>query len=109
MYHTACLEPPFEEDTVQSLFKSILYKNPKPIHTCYSPKLSEFIFKMLEKKKNNRPLVIDLIDYFMQTPMPPQIGISFTIKKSPVDLENYNNYTEQCKHAYDRKRLIESN
>lgn len=64
---------------------------------------------MLEKKKNNRPLVIDLIDYFMQTPMPPQIGISFTIKKSPVDLENYNNYTEQCKHAYDRKRLIESN
>ena len=113
MYHTACLEPPFDEDTVQSLFKSILYKSPKPIHTCYSPNLSEFIFKMLEKKKNNRPLVIDLIDYFMQTPMPPQIGggLNFNLKKSNggVDLENYSNYTEQCKHAYDRKRLIESN
>lgn len=64
LYHAACLEPPFEEDTMQALFKSILYKNPKPIHTCYSPRLQEFIFKMLEKKKNNRPLVIDLIDYF---------------------------------------------
>jgi serine/threonine protein kinase len=64
IYHMACLEPPFNEDTIHSLFKSIQYKNPKPIHTCYSPKLQEFIFKMLEKKKNNRPLVIDLIDYF---------------------------------------------
>ena len=62
---------------------------------------------MLEKKKNNRPLVIDLIDYFVQ--MPPQVGLRFNIKKSPVDMENYSNYTEQCKHAYDRKRLIENN
>ncbi len=107
MYHTACLEPPFEEDSMQSLFKSILYKNPKPIHTCYSPKLSDFIFKMLEKKKNNRPLVIDLIEYFNQTPM-PSIG-NFNIKRNPVDLQNFINYTEQCKQAYDRKRMIESN
>jgi len=26
-----------------------------------------------------------------------------------VDYENYKDYTEQCKQAYDRKRLIESN
>jgi hypothetical protein len=52
---------------MQSLFKSILYKNPKPIHTCYTAKLSEFIFKLLEKKKNNRPLVIDLLDYFISS------------------------------------------
>ncbi len=61
---------------------------------------------MLEKKKNNRPLVIDLIDFF--TPM-TSLGSTFNIKKSPVDYENYVNYTEQCKQAYDRKRLIESN
>jgi NIMA (never in mitosis gene a)-related kinase len=64
LYHMACLEPPFQEETMQNLFKSILYKNPKPVHTCYSPKLSEFIFKMLEKKKNNRPLIVDLMSYF---------------------------------------------
>jgi NIMA (never in mitosis gene a)-related kinase len=68
LYHAACLEPPFQEETMQNLFKSILYKNPKPIHTYYSQRLSEFIFKMLEKKKNNRPLVIDLIEYFNQAP-----------------------------------------
>lgn len=73
---------------MQNLFKSILYKNPKPIHTCYSPKLSEFIFKMLEKKKNNRPLVIDLIDCFSQAP-----GV-FNIKKNPIDYQNFSNYSE---------------
>jgi NIMA (never in mitosis gene a)-related kinase len=80
LYHAACLEPPFVEDSMQALFKSILYKNPKPIHTCYSPRLSEFIFKMLEKKKNNRPLVIDLLEHFNQVPM-PQIG-TFNIHKN---------------------------
>lgn len=108
LYHMACLEPPFVEDTLQNLFKSILYKNPKPIHTCYSPRLQEFIFKMLEKKKNNRPLVIDLIDYFNQTPM-PNLGLTFNIKKNPIDYQNFISYSEQGKQAYDRKRLIESN
>jgi serine/threonine protein kinase len=83
IYQMACLEPPFSEETMQSLFKSILYKNPKPIHTCYSPKLQEFIFKMLEKKKNNRPLVIDLIDYFNQVPQPTIT--TYVIKKNTVD------------------------
>lgn len=83
LYHAACLEPPFVEDTMQNLFKSILYKNPKPVHTCYSPRLSEFIFKMLEKKKNNRPLVIDLIEYFSVTPLQP-VNV-FVIKKGTVD------------------------
>ena len=105
LYHAACLEPPFQEDTMQNLFKSILYKNPKPIHTCYSPRLSEFIFKMLEKKKNNRPLIIDLIDYFTQQAMPSV----FNIKKNLIDYQNYVNYSEKSKQAYDRKRMIESN
>ena len=63
---------------------------------------------MLEKKKNNRPLVIDLIDYFNQTPM-PNLGLTFNIKKNPIDYQNFISYSEQGKQAYDRKRLIESN
>lgn len=47
---------------------------------------------MLEKKKNNRPLVIDLIEYFNQAPM-PSLG-SFNIKKNPVDYQNFINYSE---------------
>jgi hypothetical protein len=62
---------------------------------------------MLEKKKNNRPLVIDLIDYFNQVPQPSITN--YIIKKGTVDHENFINYTEQCKHSYDRKRMIESN
>lgn len=64
LYHMSCLEPPWQEESLPNLFKSILYKNPKPIHTCYSTKLSEFIFMLLDKKKTNRPLVVDLFDYF---------------------------------------------
>jgi len=92
LYHTACLEPPFAEDSMQALFKSILYKNPKPIHTCYSPRLQEFIFKMLEKKKNNRPLVVDIIEYFSQ--VPPSFGV-FTLGQ--VDQDNFNGFSEHSK------------
>ena len=31
LYHVAALEPPFQEDSVSHLLKSILYKTPKPI------------------------------------------------------------------------------
>ena len=47
---------------------------------------------MLEKKKNNRPLVIDLIDYFNQAPLPSVAN--FIIKKNTVDHQNSINYTE---------------
>ncbi len=78
LYHASCLEHPFMEDSMQSLFKSILYKNPKPINTCYSPKLNEFIFKMLEKKKKNRPLISDLLDFFANN-----LAGSYIIKNYP--------------------------
>lgn len=77
---------------MQALFKSILYKNPKPIHTCYSPRLQEFIFKMLEKKKNNRPLVVDIIEYFSQ--VPTSFGV-FTLGQ--VDQDNFNGFSEHSK------------
>jgi hypothetical protein len=84
----ASLEPPFQEDTIQGLFKSILYKNPKPLQAYYSSKLSEFIFRMLEKKKNARPLITDLINFFSQ----PIAGCNFNLHSNPADYENYVNY-----------------
>ena len=89
----ACLEPPFQEDTMQNLFKAILYKSPKPIHTCYSPKLNEFILKMLEKNKKNRTLVPDLIDFLINlVPL-----CNFNIKNNPTDYDNYLLYSDSCK------------
>lgn len=104
LYHMVCLEPPFQEDSLQALFKSILYKNPKPIHTCYSGKLQEFIFGLLQKKKNNRPLVTDLLDFFSQN-----VSNSYQLKEGSVDFQNYKRYHEQCRQAFDKKRMIESN
>jgi hypothetical protein len=46
-----------------ALFNSIVYKNPKPL-TTYSSKFTEFVKSMLAKKKEERPLITNLIDYF---------------------------------------------
>ena len=61
--------------------------------------------RLLEKKKNNRPLVIDLIDYFTTISVPG----NFNIKANENDFENYSRYSEKCRQAFDRKRMIESN
>ena len=65
LYSMACLEPPFYESTITELFNSIIYKNPKPI-TQYSSKFVNFVMSMLHKKKEMRPLITDLIDYFTE-------------------------------------------
>jgi hypothetical protein len=51
------------EENIKTLFNSIVYKQPKPI-TQYSNRFTDFVKSMLEKKKEDRPLVVDLIDYF---------------------------------------------
>ena len=63
LYSMACLEPPFYESTITELFNSIVYKNPKPM-TQYSNKFVNFVMSMLHKKKEMRPLITDLADYF---------------------------------------------
>jgi hypothetical protein len=60
---------------------------------------------LLDKKKNNRPLVIDLVDYFHQSV--PQYNL--TLKLDSIDQENYTRYSEKCRKAFDKKRMIESN
>ena len=62
MYHLATLKPPFPFDSLELLLKAILYKNPKPIQGWYSHILKDFIFKMLEKKRKNRPFISDLFN-----------------------------------------------
>ena len=63
LYSMSCLEPPFYEQNITELFNSIVYKSPKPM-TQYSPKFTAFVMSMLHKKKEMRPLITDLIDYF---------------------------------------------
>ena len=65
LYYMACLEPPFQESTITELFNSIVYKTPKPI-TQYSGKFVSFVMSMLHKKKEMRPLITDLVDFFKE-------------------------------------------
>jgi serine/threonine protein kinase len=69
LYTMASLKPPFYEDTIRGLYNAILYKQQKPI-VHYSAPLVDFISCMLQKKKESRPLITDLIDFFHQRQVP---------------------------------------
>ena len=58
---------------------------------------------MLNKKKEMRPLITDLIDYFKDKQVPVQI------KMSEVDKQNYKSYKELQAKSFNKKRMIEKN
>ena len=64
LYHLATLEPPFNQNNLESLLYAIQYKQPKPVGIWYSSKLRNFIHWMLEKSKIRRPFITDLFDMF---------------------------------------------
>ena len=75
LYSMACLEPPFHEANLTDLFNSIVYKVPKPISQ-YSNKFVNFVNSMLHKKKEMRPLITDLIDFFKEKSVPISVKLS---------------------------------
>ena len=102
LYSMACLDPPFHEATLSELFNSIVYKQPKPV-TQYSGKFNNFVMQMMNKKKEQRPLITDLVDYFKEKQVP------IPMKLSEVDKENYKRFKEQQVKSFNKKRMIEKN
>lgn len=89
LYTMACLQPPFQEDSMPVLMHSICYKQPKPI-THFSQSFNDFVTKMLQKKKEDRPLITDLIESFADYPC-HKIAIL-----TPLDQENYWSYKKRA-------------
>lgn len=54
-YNLTTLEPPFQADNLISLARLIVKARPKPVPAFYSPKLFEFILKLLDKRPQMRP------------------------------------------------------
>ena len=74
-----------------ALLNSICYKAPKPI-THYSQSLNEFVFKMLQKKKEYCPIITDLINYFSERKVPcSELAIM-----SHLDQQNYQSYLKNA-------------
>lgn len=67
LYNLATLEPPFVAGSYEELKKVIAQKEPKPIQACYSMRLKEFIFKLLEKRKRKRPFITEVFKYFPES------------------------------------------
>ena len=61
LYMLASLEAPFQGENLISLGSAIVNKKPKPLPPAYSPKLSAFIFRLLEKRPKDRPTISEAI------------------------------------------------
>lgn len=57
MYQICCLEAPFAGDNLLSLGQNIVHSKPKALPSVYSTKLSQFVFKLLEKRPAERPSI----------------------------------------------------
>ena len=78
---------------------SICHKQPKPI-THYSASFQEIVSKCLMKKKEDRPLISDLMEYFSEKRVP-----FFKLSTlSPLDAANFNNYKHMNSHTFEKKR-----
>ena len=61
LYMLTTLEAPFQGDNLIALGHAIVNKKPKALPPFYSPKLSAFIFRLLEKRPKDRPSIAEAI------------------------------------------------
>jgi NIMA (never in mitosis gene a)-related kinase len=61
MYQVCCLEAPFSGDNLLSLGHSIVNARPKAIPSAYTAKLSQLIFRLLEKRPRERPTIAQVM------------------------------------------------
>lgn len=86
-----------------ALMQAIQFKQPKPIPH-YSAQFQEFVFMMLNKKKEDRPIITDLIEYFGEKKVP-----CFKMAVlSQLDQQNYQEYKGKGK-VFEKKRTQEKN
>jgi len=107
MYTMAAFEPPFYGENITSLFNAISYKNPKPIAQ-YSPNFCKFVNAMLNKKKEMRPLVTDLIDFFNEKHIASTLHLA-ELKLADLDKQNYKDFKSEQAKSFNKKRMIEKN
>lgn len=89
---------------MQALINSIIYKQPKAIPH-YSTRFTEFVGQMLMKKKEDRPIITDLIDYFNDRQVPCFKQALLT----ELDQENYQKYKSLSVRPFEKKRSLEKN
>ena len=58
---------------------------------------------MLHKKKEMRPLITDLIDFFKEKSVPTNV------KLSDIDKQNYKRFKDYQVKSFNKKRMIEKN
>ena len=63
---------------------------------------------MLNKKKEQRPLITDLIDYFKDKHIPTSLHLG-DLKQTELDKQNYKDFKSEQANSFKKKRMIEKN
>jgi serine/threonine protein kinase len=61
LYQLCCLEAPFSGDNLLSLSHSIVNSRPKALPSNYSARLSQLVFRLLEKRPRERPTIAQVM------------------------------------------------
>jgi serine/threonine protein kinase len=61
LYNMACLFLPFNGNNLQVLYHNIVNEHPKPLNPVFTPRLSRFILRLLEKNSINRPSIFNAL------------------------------------------------
>lgn len=61
LYNLAYLYLPFNGNNIQVLYHNIVNETPKPLNPVFSPRLSRFILRLLEKNCNIRPSIFNAL------------------------------------------------
>ena len=122
-YNLAALEPPFQSDNIIALARLIVRARPKLIPSCYSPKLFEFILRLMDKRPSMRPSISEVfslipltikLDYAppsskpVQAPLfipsPPPVIHTVVVNKPAVKITNKDRIGSISKYP-DRFRM----
>jgi NIMA (never in mitosis gene a)-related kinase 1/4/5 len=132
-YNLACLEPPFQAENLISLARLIVKARPKPIPSCYSPRLYDFILRLMDKRPSIRPSISEVFELIpgpikssytppasviritpLAMPTPPLLMATASIKKpvkanSKDRIGSISKYPERFKmYFFESSRLTSS-
>jgi NIMA (never in mitosis gene a)-related kinase len=105
LYQLCCLEAPFIGDNLLSLGHNIVNSRPKALPSIYSAKLSQLVFRLLEKRPSERPSIAFLKPKTSEKPVLKRMASHNDILL-PEIREETRPATTEVRHRTGRTSLV---
>ena len=99
IYHLAKTIPPFNDENLIQLGKSIVNDNPPELPDCYSNELKFFVNKLMTKNKKLRPSATEAMQF-----IPQKIKNKFENNKDKIVIDNNKEIKDDINNKKENKR-----